>query len=233
MQKAASPRQIGHVDFASQDADYISQVVSKVIAPVTVTPVSGTRPIEYRSQYVSWSDFTIARNATATGLTIEPATEANIITCFIPRAGLSTIELADETLASEHNFIHLVSGRTLRRITLSPGRRQLLFMVTIGALEQRLTQTLGRSVKLLSDASLTLDARAPAGSALVNFSSVMLSTMQHVPAFETQDILMRRCRDAFVDLLCGALGAEQLSALTSREGLLSPVSYTHLTLPTN
>ena len=217
----ANRRLTGRHHIMSRDADELSDLISAVMAPARVRPPEDTGLIAAEYKYVAWHDFVIGQQATATGFTLEPLTEPDFVVCFIPFSGMTVIETHEETVANADTTIHLVSGRTIRRFQVAPGRHQISLMIATTALEDHLSRSAGRTVKLMSDATLSVDRTSGLGSALANFGTTIVETLAQAPSVDVGDVALRRCRDAFIDLTIGAVGTSRILQLADRDGLLT------------
>ncbi|WP_293855994.1 helix-turn-helix domain-containing protein [uncultured Alsobacter sp.] len=199
----------------------MSDLISAVAAPVRVQAAHDGALFDSRYDYLAWQDFVIGQQSTSTGFRIDMLTEPDMMMCFIPMAGTTHIETHDEVVTSADSTIHVMSGRAIRRFNVSPLRQQISLMISTPALEQHLGRATGRNVKLVGDATLTVDRNTALGSAMANFGAIIVESMKHTPVFDVSDIAMRRCRDGFIDLTIGALGTTQIQQLTQRDGLLT------------
>lgn len=212
---------IRHNYFSSDDPTHAARVLSTMLSPLEVQAIGGQGAIDLRWEGVAATGFFMGRSTTATGLVLEFQTTPKAWAFLIPRGGEAVIDTGEVQLRNGQDTVLVINGRHLRRIELSPGRSVLFVTISPHVIEKRLADVFGRTLRLASDSRLTIGAQSPLGMALANMASVIVDLLRHVPETEAHDINLKRCIDAFLDILLLGLTEEDLSRLSN-----APLSHT-------
>lgn len=197
----------------TRDIDEMSAFVSTNMVPSILRPLEPNGLIDYDCCTLVGDGFIAKRSSLSEGLACQPVDSRDMVVVNIALGGTCSLETSAETQMGSTDVIIVSSARTAKRVMFSSGWSEIGIGVSAECVRDRMRAFADIDMGRAFDFVIPVQTSTPLGSALSCFGNLLYGGLEADSLLRSSPIGLRRHKDAFIDLMLYALGADAIRSI--------------------
>ncbi len=198
----------GRLNVRSQDAEVVASAISTLVAPTRVERVTPSSVVNYFGDFVGWNGFALGQARTASGLALETLRHDERMLCGMTMAGALTYSGSTRSMTARQGEALIADSSVVTRSVFSENHAQYFLTAPMKDVERHSEQRGRRVTRSVAGNVVHLRSGHIAHTALAGFAPLLSDLLADRDVLQMSPIKMRRCRDAFLEVIEAVLHDE-------------------------
>lgn len=197
----------GRLKIKSKNADVVAEAVTALVSTVRAVPTAQGGSFDYYGDFVGWSDFALGESQTESGFALENSSFQDRLVCAITTKGnLKYIGHGKEVTVGSGEAV-MCDTRCIDTARFSENYSEFFITTSMPSVERYARQKFGHANRSFSGSYVFLPKTHLAAVSLAGFTPLINLLLSDKELLKLSPIKMRRCQDAFLDIIASSLSA--------------------------
>ncbi len=208
----------GRLNIRTRNSDVLSEAITALVSPCIAIPhTQGT--LDYSGNFIGWSDFALGEAGSKSGLILKTMSPAHRIICGVSTAGTLTYKIGSRDLQAKSGEAVICDSYIVDSAMFSANYSQFFLTASLEAINEYARSKFGTQSRLLFGNYIVIPRSHMAAVALSGFGPLIEYLLRDKDLLSISPIKLRRCHDAFIDIVSSVMHSEGKRGAGAVQGL--------------
>ncbi|WP_161796878.1 AraC family transcriptional regulator [Devosia soli] len=197
----------GRLHITSRNADIVSETITSLVSGCRAIPTKGSDIIDYQGDFIGWSDFALGEASTASGFALETTAYGERMICAVSAKGHLVYAGQGRELVTGSGEVVIADSQSIETARFSENYAQYFVTTSMRSIEGYVREHFGKANRSFSGSCAVLPRTHLAAVSLSGFTPLINMLLAEKELLKLSPITMRRCQDAFLEIIASSLSA--------------------------